>query len=219
MSCIYSTKTADTAHHQLCWCVCSDKMNTIRVVAAFLIVLLVSLADSIDAGVFVVHVDSTNGSDSECHSLQELQAAYFNTETESPDALSSNVSCRTLNRAFGNLDCYNSCRYGEINNNSLQNVVVRLSDGIHRLTDCIAIDSGQNVTVEAVNDGQATVECAYMPSDINGMVRRHRDGIRVCRSEGLVFRGVRFEHCGPHSPAAVFLNRSSVILFEDCVFA
>lgn len=187
--------------------------------AAIVLVIALGLAGSNGVLVpVVVEVDSINGNDSECHSLQELQAAHFNL-TESPDAPASNVPCRTLNRALGNVDCYRSCRYGEMNNNSLQNVVVRLSDGVHRLTDCIAIDGGHNVTVEAVNDGQVTVECAYMPDYSNGVVRRRRDGIRVCRSEGLVFWGVRFEHCGPHSPAAVFLNRSSAILFEDCVFA
>lgn len=179
--------------------------------ATFSIVLAIALADS--NGALLVHVDSINGNDSECYSLQQLQAAQFN-KTES-----SNVPCRTLNRAFGNVDCYNSCGYREISNNPLQNVVIRLFDGVHQLTDCVAIDGGQNITVEAVNDGQATVECAYVFGNSNGVVLRRRDGIRVCQSEGLVFRGVRFEHCGPHSPAAVFLNRSSAIFFEDCVFA
>ena len=194
-------------------CSASWKMNSVGMAAFTTIVLVIALDLAGSNGVLVVEVNSINGNDSECHSLQELQAA------QSPDAPASNLPCRTLNRALGNVDCYRSCRYGETNNNSLQNVVVRLSDGVHRLTDCVAIDGGHNVTVEAVNDGQATVECAYMPEFSNGVVHRRRDGIRVCRSEGLVFRGVRFERCGPHSPAAVFLNRSSAILFEDSVFA
>lgn len=195
--------------------------KSVVMVAFSVIVLVIVLGLSESNGVLVVKVDSINGNDSECYSLQELQAAPHSVNvTGSPDISANNVPCRTLNRALGNVDCYRSCQYGEINNSSLQNVVVRLSHGVHRLTDCIAIDGGQNVTVEAVNNGQATVECAYTPGYSNGVVRRRSwDGIRVCRSGDLVFRGVRFERCGPHSPAAVFLNRSSDILFEDCVFA
>ena len=204
-----------TAHRAAACLMLKMSMVALSMVLIICISTTAALAES--DRVLVVHVDSVNGNDSDCSSLQELsQAARFNV-TDSPDSL-SNVPCKTLNRAFGSIDCYNSCRYGETNNDSLQNVVVRLFDGVHRLTDCIAIDGGQNVTMEAVNDGQATVECAYVPDDSNNIVER-RDGIRVCRSEGLVFRGVRFEHCGPHSPAAVFLNRSSMVLFEDCVFA
>ncbi len=199
----------------------SLKMNSVGMAVLSAIVLVVALGQTESHEVvLVVEVDSINGNDSECYSLQELQAAHSESNVaESPNARLSanNTPCRTLNRALGNVDCYGSCRYGEINNNSLQNVAVRLYDGVHRLTDCIAIDGGQNVTVEAVNNGQATIECAYLPDSVQ--VRRQRDGIRVCRSDGLSFRGVRFERCGPHSPAAVFLNRSSAILFEDCVFA
>ena len=201
----------------------SRNVNSVGLVALSAIVLVIVLGlTERSHGVLVVEVDSVNGNDSECYSLQELQAAHdhFNvTEAEAPNARlpARNTPCRTLNRVLGNVDCYRSCRYGEINNSSLQNVAIRLYDGVHRLTDCIAIDGGQNVTVEAVSDGQATIECAYMPDSVVPSGRR--DGIRVCRSDGLSFRGVRFEQCGAHSPAAVFLNRSSAILFEDCVFA
>jgi hypothetical protein len=200
------------------WCM-SWKMNSVGMAVLSAIIAL-GLTES-HGVVLVVEVDSINGNDSECYSLQELQAAHSESNvTESPNARlpANNTPCRTLNRALGNVDCYRSCRYGEINNDSLQNVAVRLYDGVHRLTDCIAIDGGQNVTMEAVNDGQATIECAYLPDSVQVRSQR-RDGIQVCRSDGLSFRGVRFERCGPHSPAAVFLNRSSAILFEDCVFA
>ena len=200
---------------------CVWKMNSVGMVvlSAIVLVTVLGLTERSHGVVLVVEVDSINGNDSECYSLQELQASHNVTKTEAPNARlpARNTPCRTLNRALGNVDCYRSCRYGEINNSSLQNVVIRLYDGVHRLTDCIAIDGGQNVTVEAVNDGQATVECAYVPDSVVPSGRR--DGIRVCQSDGLSFRGVRFERCGPHSPATVFLNRSSAILFEDCVFA
>ena len=194
---------------------------TIVLIAGLVFSTLTSASD----GVVIVDVDSVYGNDSECFSLQELQAAQFH-NTTFPDASSNDTDetdrlnittrpfwpCKTLNRALGNVDCYNSCRYQEANDKPLQNVVVRLMDGVHRLSDCVAIDGGQNVTVEAVNRGRASIECALFPNDVR------RDGIRYCRSEGLVFRGVRFERCGHYSPA-VFLNRSSTILFEDSVFA
>lgn len=194
-------------------------MNSIMA-ASVAIVLIVGpiscvVASSLSAGGFIVSVDSVNGNDSECYSLQEMQAARVN-ET---NVLVTNKSaattmemrpCKTLNRALGDV----SCRYQELNPDPLQNVVVRLLDGVHRLADCIAIGGGQNVTVEAVNNGQASVECAYYPDN-----QMHRwDGLRSWQTVGLTFKGVRFEHCGYISPA-VFLNHSTEVVFEDCVFA
>lgn len=173
------------------------------------------LASRLTEGVLIVSVDPVNGNDSECFSLQEM--ALFNSTTRfsivnGTDADTAQLHpCKTLNRALGNLDCKHSCKYQEINTDPLRNVVIRLLDGVHRLSDCIAIDGGQNVTIESVNSGQASVECA------NNM-KQSLDGIRSCRTKGLIFRGVRFEYCRYSSPA-VFLNRSSEIVFEDCMFA
>lgn len=185
--------------------------TVVIVIITGLVSCSLSLATS-DAGQLItVSVDVVNGNDTECYSLQELQRYRSSENASIPQA---QRPCRTLNRALGNVDCYNSCIYQQPNSDPLQNVVVRLMDGVHRLSDCIVIDDGLNVTVQAVNNGAASVECAFFPTDT---VQR-MDGIRSCVTEGLVFRGVRFEHCGSYSPS-VFLNRSSDILFEDCVFA
>ena len=168
------------------------------------------LASRLTEGALIASVDPVNGNDTECFSLQEMARTTLVNDTT--DAGTPQLRfCRTLNRALGNLDCKRSCRYQETNSDPLRNVVVRLLDGVHRLPDCIAIDGGQNVTIESANSGQASVVCA------NNMMQS-LDGIRSCRTEGLIFRGVRFEYCRYSSPA-VFLNRSSEIVFEDCTFA
>ena len=171
----------------------------------------------VGADLIVVSVDAVNGNDSLCYSLQELQAAGKPRPPDTPENATDTrllIPCRTINRALGNVDCYNSCRYQEFNSEALRNVIVRLFDGIHRLSDCVAIDGGQNVTVETVNPGKVSVHCAYFPDN----VMERRDGIRSCQTEGLTFRGIRFENCGHYSPT-VFLNRTSQNVFEDCVFA
>lgn len=173
------------------------------------------LASRLTEGALIASVDPVNGNDSECFSLQEMahlnKTTRFSILNDTDDGITQLRSCKTLNRVLGNVDCKRSCRYQETNTDPLRNVVVRLLDGVHRLSDCIAVDGGQNVTIESVNSGQASVECA------NDMMQS-LDGIRSCQTEGLTFRGVRFEYCRYLSPA-VFLNRSSEIMFEDCVFA
>ena len=194
------------------------KRMSLSMVACF--ILTITSRASTQEAWFIVRVDSAIGDDSTCHSLQELRAARLNDSMDdrANDTINATVSppnpCRTLNRALGNIDCYNSCVYNEVNKDPLVDVVVYLMDGVHRLSDCISIDGGQNVTIEAVNYGQAIVNCAYFPENVD----MKRDGVRACRTEGLTFKGVRFENCGQHSPA-VFLNRTSSVVLEDCVFA
>lgn len=145
-----------------------------------------------------VYVDPLTGNDTECLSLQEIQDGQ--TSTNSP--------CRTLNQALGNVDCRRaqfSC-----SDAGLENAIVWLLDGVHQLSDCIAIIRGSNITVQAQNPGQAVVVCPEN-SNPNG----HQ--FISCNTEGITFRGIRFENCGPRSN--LFLNRSSNVLIEDCSFS
>lgn len=144
-----------------------------------------------------VVVDLNAGNDTACSSLQQLQ-------TSSSEA---QVPCRTINQALGNVECSASCE----NDDPLHNSVVVISDGVHTLKGCISILQGENVTIEAQNTGMATVKCAtFKNSDVY-------TGIESCQTNGLVFRGIHFEGCGPLS-SNVFINRSTDVLFEDCVF-
>ena len=194
---------------------------SLSVVTCLLLTILTSKVSTQDARLSV-NVDSAMGDDTTCYSLQELRTVRLNdsamVDARANDTINATISslspCRTLNRALGNVDCYSSCVYKKVNKDPLIDVVVYLMDGVHRLSDCIAIDGGQNITIEAVNYGQAVVNCAYFPENVD----MKRDGVRACRTEGLTFKGVRFENCGQYSPA-VFLNRTSSVVFEDCTIA
>ena len=120
--------------------------------------------------------------------------------------------CKTLNHALGNsMDC--RCKNVILNlTTTLDNVVIKLGDGVHTIGDCIAINFRQNVTIEAENSGQAVIECGRFPSN-----KRYETGLSSCHTNGLTFRGVVFQHCGPYTPN-VFLNRTTNVLFEDCIF-
>jgi hypothetical protein len=120
---------------------------------------------------------------------------------------SSQVSCRTLNKALGEVECSSDCESDQ----PLYDSVVSLSDGVHVLQGCIAILQGGNITVKAENRGMATIKCTNFD---NAEVW---DNIVSCETRGLVFKGINFEGCGPLS-ANVFINRSTDVLFEDCSF-
>ena len=161
--------------------------------ASLLLLAFVSEAKSIE-----VYVDPVNGSDADCIPLQNL--------TQQANA-STQVPCRTINRALGNTGCSRSCG----NEDPLYDSVVKLKDGVHQLQSCIGINMGSNITVEAENLGQATIKCVVFDNmDVE-------DNIQSCMTNGLVFRGINFEECGPLSPN-VFLNYSTDVLFEDCSF-
>lgn len=121
-------------------------------------------------------------------------------------------SCKTLNYALGNsVDC--ECFNDTVNHSTtLENVLIKLANGVHTISDCIAINFGQNVTIEAENVGEAVMECGVFPSK-----KRFETGLSSCHTNGLTFRGVVFQHCGPYTPN-IFLNQSTNVLFEDCVF-
>lgn len=148
-----------------------------------------------------VYVDSIAGNDTACASLQELQNQSLNGSYQIP--------CKTINQALGNVKCgrLRSCE----NSNPLYHSVVKLSDGVHILQECIAILQGENVTLVAENQGQATIKCTTF-----GNAELH-DNLVSCGTRGLEFRGIIFEGCGPLS-SNVFINGSTDVLFEDCSF-
>ena len=119
--------------------------------------------------------------------------------------------CRTLRYALGNVGC--DCRYiNESNVISVENIVIELADGVHTIEDCVGITYGANITIKAESSGQAIIECGHFPSR-----ERFETGLLSCNTVDLTFRGIVFQHCGPYTPN-VFLNRSSNVLFEDCIF-
>lgn len=142
-----------------------------------------------------VYVNPVAGNDTACLSLQDLENN------------SSQVPCKTINKALGEVGCNSSCE----NNRPLYDSVVKLSDGVHVLQDCIAILQGENVTVAAENTGMAAIRCTNFDN------REVWDNIVSCQTRGLTFRGINFEGCGPLS-SNVFINRSTDVLFEDCSF-
>ena len=146
-----------------------------------------------------VIVDLNAGNDTECSSLQQLQTNSSQVQ----------VPCKTINRALGNVECSRNCE----NYDPLYNSTVAISDGVHTLQGCISILQGDNVTIEAQNTGMATVKC----STFRNYDSEVYDGIESCQTNGLVFRGINFEGCGPRS-SNVFINRSTDVLFEDCIF-
>ena len=150
-----------------------------------------------------VRVDLTVGSDEDCLSLPDLQDLEDIFEGNSSEL---NTPCRTINHALGDVRCSRSCD----NPNPLRNAVVKLSNGVHTLLRCVAILGGVNMTVMAENLGLATVRCTELgDTDF--------DNIQSCLTNGLTFRGINFEGCGPLS-SNVFINSSINVLFEDCTF-
>lgn len=144
-----------------------------------------------------VYVDPGIGNDTACLSLQELQ----NSSTPSP------VPCKTINQALGRIECNYDCE----NSQPLYHSVVKLSEGVHILQECIAILQGGNITISAESTGLATIKCTNF-----GNIEVY-DNIFTCETRGLIFRGINFEGCGPLS-ANVFISQSTDVLFEDCSF-
>jgi len=160
------------------------------------LIITISAASIQLAGGGSVYVDATSRDTRNCTSLQDIVG---NKTSED-----SSVPCRTLNDALGNVECG---RNGSVDT-PLVDSLVTLSDGTHVLTNCISIKNGKNVTIQAENTRRTTVKCASGEGFGN---------IESFWNDGLVFRGINFKGCGPHSPN-VFLGHSKNILFEDCLF-
>lgn len=143
-----------------------------------------------------VFVDPVRGNDSSCLS-------NVNQELRQP--------CKTLHKALGSMNC--DCRnINQSSDVSLDNIVIRLMEGVHTIDDCVGVKLGSNVSIEAVNlTGYAIVRCGSLSS------QKLETGMASCNTNGLKFRGITFEHCGPFTPN-VFINYSTNVLFEDCVF-
>ena len=167
-----------------------------RLLAIFKTVCLVSVLSRYNlTSAAQVYVDAIYGIDENCSSLQDILS--------NQSFQISDVPCQTINAALGYVNCGRNCS----SDVPLLDSVVILSDGVHTLTNCIGIKSGRNMTIEGENLGKATVRCA----------ERSRFGnIAPCLTDGLIFRGINFEGCGP-SPN-VFLNSSNNIVFEYCSF-
>lgn len=164
-----------------------------------LLSLVIGASPSLSQSTLVVRVDPSSGNDSLCMSAQERRLSTPGT--------ADNVACATINRALGDVGC-ESCA----NMNPIQDTVVELAAGVHRLSGCIGITDSEAVRImAAVPNRRATIECAQSPN-LNKF-----DNLFVCEVRGIVFRGIMFENCGPLSPN-VFLNSSSNISFEDCIF-
>ena len=167
-----------------------------RLLAIFKTVCLVSVLSRYNlTSAAQVYVDAINGSDENCSSLQDILS--------NQSFQISDVPCQTIDAALGYVNCTSNCSSVV----PLLNSVVMLSDGVHTLTNCIGINSGNNLTIEGETLGKATVRCAEGP---------HFGSIETYMTDGLIFRGINFEGCGP-SPT-VFLKSSNNILFEYCSF-
>lgn len=75
---------------------------------------------------------------------------------------------------------------------------------------CVGVGQSQDVHFVAESRSGATVVCGDFPSETY-------DNIEVCQSVNVSFTHINFENCGPLSPN-VFVNYSSGILFDGCVF-
>lgn len=164
--------------------------------SALLVIFLVSSCLWESSGAATVYVNTEESSDDNCTSLQ----AILNDEISQDLA----IPCKTLNGALGNVDCGRNCSTDV----PIVDSEVTLADGVHVLIGCIGINSAVNLTVTAENIGSATVKCVEGGSFGN---------IASCLTNGLLFRGINFEGCGPDMPN-VFLNHSNLIVFEDCTF-
>lgn len=162
----------------------------------FLLCLVIGASLSHSQSTLVVRVDPSTGNDSLCMSAQERRSA----------APGSAHPCATINRALGDVGC-ESCA----NTYPIQDTVVELAAGVHKLTRCIGITDSEGVRIVAETSRRATIECAQSPNS------KEFDNLFVCEVHGIVFRGIVFENCGPLSPN-VFLNSSSNITFEGCIF-
>ena len=98
---------------------------------ALWLVLLTASASCLE-----ITVDPVSGTDSLCSSVDSNNITH---------------SCKTLNRALGNS---RDCECINVTSSGLDNVVIKLANGIHTIGDCIAINYGQNVTIEAENSGE-----------------------------------------------------------------
>ena len=175
-------------------------MAAVRLLLILSLSLLLTNGDDI-----TVEIDPQNGNDDNCLSVRELIELN---QTESP------FPCKTLNYALND----NEMSYytiGNCSNADIQysNISVVLLDGVHRLISQLQLVGATNIHIVADNSGRAVIECVEFP---NYSVDNF-DNFFACNVDGLEFKGVVFEHCGPVS-SNVFVYNCSGVVFESCIF-
>lgn len=160
-----------------------------------LLLWTVYLTDKFRCSTAIIYIDPVSGNDTSLCSSHNT----------------SQQPCRTLKYALGSVEC-DCTQISRSNTTTFENTVVELANGLHVVEDCIGITYGKNITIKAENPREAIIECGHFPS-----TERFETGLLSCNTIGLTFIGIVFQHCGPATPN-VFLNRSSDVRFEDCVF-
>ena len=123
------------------------------------------------------------------------------------------IPCKTLDVALGDTCCDCSCEATTINS-PYSDIVFELATGIYHLTDCVRVHNANNIIFRrALDSSEVTIECVSYPNNIPG----NYDNVVVCNSNNVRFEGIKFTKCGPQSPN-VFVNSSSGVVFEDCIF-
>ena len=173
--------------------------TAIEAVTAVLIGLVLVSSSRVRADIHL-YVDSIKGNDSLCTPYPNYIMPY------------SNISCKTIQYALHGNANYASCTEAT----PLQDVTVHLADGIHSIAKEICITYSGNVALVADHNGQASIQCATFPYNDTTVNRRY-ENLYLYAAAGVTFRGLNFEHCGVSS-SNVFINSSSDILFDKCVF-
>ena len=163
----------------------------------------------------VVTVDPIDGDDSECLSAATLlDPSLLSNESST----SATKPCRTINYAL----------HGPLNNSDsssvsspppLENVLIRLEGGMHRLTSAVSLINASNVTFEAVSWGQASVRCTDFPNYASNYYENDMtyDNLFARNVTGLSFVGIEFVQCGP-GPSNLFIRHSNDVFFSYCSF-
>lgn len=180
----------------------------IRRMSRLLCILVICSFFSASLGDVTVRVDPENGNDTLCLSAMELIAGNMNTSSQ---------SCRTINYALlgDSWTSYTTLRGSNCSEvtQELRNVRIVLADGEHHLLGRLMLAGDEDITLEAENRGQASVQCASFPNNISG----NFDNIAFCNVAGIRLVGVVFEKCGP-VPSNVFVLNSSNIEITECTF-
>ena len=93
------------------------------------------------------------------------------------------------------------------------NLCVRLNDGVYRTTGELQVTNASNVTIEAVNVGQVTLQCLRFP---NNQTDQWDDLYFLCCND-ITVRGIIFERCGPYA-SGLYVQLTNGLTIEDCVF-
>ena len=169
--------------------------------------LLCSFVYSSQDGEFVtVVVDLDEGDDDLCMSAIEMVKTGINSYA---------TPCASLNFAVrGNVSLGN-VSIDECNDATsiLKNVRIILRSGVHQLTERLVLGSSKNITFQADDGADPIVRCVSYPNYEPG----NYDNIFGCRVDGLHFKGITFEECGP-IPSNVFIYGGSSVSVDSCIF-